>query len=367
MECLFVVYHDLETEERSNEILQMLEKFGRTTVVCWNKCSNASDSTTFFFNKEKKRGIIGFFYFMCNVFRAVMSCKPDLVILHDSYGAFFYPLVRVCFKNAWVGHDSSELYLLSDKIESKHINNYLSRISLVTEKILLKHMDFVIAANLERALIMKQYYGLKEIPIIFDNMHKNLVTYDEQQCAQKYGNLFEGKFTALYAGGIAERRLTYTMAKQIGLLGEDYQLLILGAQEYGGEQKLNSVLEDRNIVNVKYLGFVDRGELKYLMEHSQVNISAFAMDKANNINCASGKVYEGLFLGKPLLAGINPPLKRLCEEHGVGVSTDDFGTGLVCLRENYDWYCKNVTKYVENIEYDKRIPKLKEQIEEKIR
>jgi len=141
------------------------------------------------------------------------------------------------------------------------------------------------------------------------------------------------------------------------------QLIIVGAKENGAEEKLQLLLEENNIHNVHYLGFVKREELKYLMEKSVITISAFAMDTLNNINCASGKVYEGLFLGKPLLAGINPPLKHLCENHQIGVSTEDFYEGCKIILENYAYYMENVKKFVELLDYDHRLENLKRLID----
>jgi len=63
-------------------------------------------------------------------------------------------------------------------------------------------------------------------------------------------------------------------------------------------------------------------------------------------------------VGVPILTGPNPPLKRLCEEYKVGVSTDDIKEGIFLLDNNIDKYRKNVTHYIEKIDYEKRIDNL---------
>ena len=172
------------------------------------------------------------------------------------------------------------------------------------------------------------------------------------------------KENVLYAGGIAKERMTYLLAEQFGTLAnENVQLLIVGKNEHGGEEKLQSLLTEKHITNVKYLGFVSREELRYLIEKSSITISTFAMDTPNNINCASGKVYEGLFLGKPLLAGPNPPLKRLCEEYNVGVSTLHFADGCKKILSNYAYYQENVQSYIKKLDYAHKLDRLKEEID----
>ena len=361
MKVLFIVYHDLKTEARSAEILECMKMFGPTTLVSYAPAHD-DPVVTMISNPAGKKG---YWAFLRNALRAIRQLKPDLVMLHDNYTA---PLLPFIDKKSVVLFDSSELRLLTEKNRNKSLNGKIGRLLLWAEKKFIHRAQVVIAANEERAEIMNHYYPLREMPVIFDNMHKIETSYNLAECEQKFGHYFEQqKFTVLYAGGISEQRMTYSMVEQIGLLGPEFQFIILGQTTPTDLKRFHQLIESKGITNTHYLGFITREQLKYLMEKSSVTVSAFAMDTVNNINCASGKAYEGLFLGKPLLAGVNPPLKHLCERYGVGVSTADYGKGCIELRDHYATYTENVRQYLANLRYEDRIKNLKIAIDSRLK
>ncbi len=360
MEILFIVYHDLKTEARSMEMLKLLKMYGHVTLVSYCDTYPEPDVDVIYNPNQKK----SYFHFIKNAAKAIKRIKPQMIMIHDNYPMILVPLIKSIIPKCVIIHDSSELRILSEKQKNASLKARLARFTLYIEKLYAKKADITIAANMERAKIMKDYLGLKEVPLVFDNIHKIEVEYDKEECERKFSKFLKtGVFRILYAGGVDIKRQTYKIAREIGLLGNDYQLIIVGSEEINGRKKLYELIKNERITNVEYLGFISREELKFLIEYSDVTISTFEMDTVNNINCASGKVYEGLFLGKPLLAGINPPLKYLCDNHGIGVSTTDFGKGCLLLKENYSFYQENVKKFIEQIQYDNRIHMLKKQID----
>ena len=362
MNTLFIVYHDLNTEARSQEMLQLLKLYGSTTVVSY--CDfNHDVEVKVYSNRNNKKGIISF---LLNGLVAILK-RPSLIMLHDEYPMILVPVIKLISPKSIIIHDSSELRLPFENDQKSTIKMRIARLFRYVEKKYIKQCDIVISANQERASIMKDYYKLETMPLVFDNVHRIDCSYNLEYCDFKYGSLLDSNcFKALYAGGLADKRLSYTIAEQIGKLGAGYQLIICGLAENNGEKKLESIISGLNGCNISYIGFVSREELKYLLERVDVSISAFAMDTLNNINCASGKVYESLFVGTPLLTGINPPLVHLCDEYGVGVSTSDFGKGLIELQNNYLYYKTNVSNYVSIINKDDRIIKLKKMIDDSL-
>lgn len=362
MELLFIVYHDLSEEARSQELLSLLKMYGNVTLVSYAEQKDREIRSIY--NKKSQKGLL---QFLINARKAIRDLNPDIVLLHDDYPMILVPYIKKRNPRTIIIQDSSELRLLSEKADGVTLKSKIAKLFRYAEKKYTKEVDIVIAANLERAMIMKDYFQLDQLPLVFDNIHRIDESFDERICQEKYGNIFNpDAFKILYAGGIAEKRLTYKIAEEIGTLGKQYQLIIVGQCENGGKEKLEGLLNDKNIRNVVYLGFTSRAELKYLMLNTQANISAFAMDTVNNINCASGKVYEGLFLGKPLLAGANPPLKRLCDKYGVGISSDNFAFACRRIHDNYQMYVNNVTNYIASIDYDSRLERLKKDIDQRL-
>ena len=65
-----------------------------------------------------------------------------------------------------------------------------------------------------------------------------------------------------------------------------------------------------------------------------------------------------------MLSGKNPPMIRICNKYGIGVSTEDFESGIKVLKENHETYRINVRKYIKNLNIEKSIDMLADKIRE---
>ncbi|WP_313126486.1 hypothetical protein [Proteiniclasticum ruminis] len=353
MKVMFIVYHDLKTEARSQEILECAKSIGDTVLVSYSKPFNDIKCKCIETGKGKRK----YFQFIIAALKAIVKERPEVVILHDNYTSVLIPYIRLFSKKTKVIYDSSELYI--DKNRDKGLKSVKSEFLRLSEKKFINRADITIAANIERARIMKTYFNLKADPIVFDNIHKIEDIYDINTCQEKYGHLFKDDvFNIVYGGGISKKRLTLELTKTVGDLGNEFSLIILGNADKKDKEEFYTLLEDNNINNVTYIGFISRAELRYMLKNASISVSIFSQDTVNNINCASGKLFESLFEGTPVLTSENPPLKRVCIDYGVGISTNNFYDGIIKLRENYSYYCSNVNDYVRKIEFSNRVGNL---------
>jgi len=362
MKVMFIVYHDLMTDARSQEIWECASKLSSDIVlVSYSKPPQMLHGKVIITGKGRRK----YFSFIRQAIMAIKTERPEVVILHDNYTAAILRWLYKRRKNIYVIYDSSELYI--NRAKPTSLKLLIARHMGYFEKKYLKYADIVIAANLERAAIMKEYFLLKETPIIFDNIHKIDDHYDKVGCDNKYGHLFDKNvFTIIYGGGIAKSRMTFELAEAVGKLGDQYRLIITGQSTEADRLALQDLLEKKGWNNIEYLGFLPRNEWRYLLQNADISVSAFAQDTVNNINCASGKLYEGLFEGTPVLVTENPPLKRICNEFGVGVSNNDFQKGILELKNDYESYQRNVHSYIKTIDMRARIEALAETIKEKL-
>lgn len=350
MKVMFIVYHDIRTNARSQEMLECAQKLGNEVVlVSYSTPLNAQNVRCVVTGRGQRR----YFPFIFSAIKAIIQNNPKVVILHDNYTSTILRWLYKNRKDIFVIYDSSELYI-DRKINS--LNAIAASHMRYFEKKYLKHAHVVIAANEERAAIMKNYFQLRETPIVFDNMHRISDSFDNKILDEKYHHVFqEYKFFILYAGGISDKRRTFDLLNAVGTLGDKFKLIICGRASKQELKKLDDIIYKNKWGNIHYIGFVSRAELRYLLRKCHVSVSAFTQDSLNNIYCASGKLYESLFEGTPVLVSSNPPLKRLCQETGVGVSTDDFQFGILQLYNNYDMYCENVEKVISTIDYEGRL------------
>jgi hypothetical protein len=357
MKILFVVYHDLNIEARSKETLEALKKLGDVSLVTFAIPSNEEtvDINVSFYSKFLPG--IRYLLFLSKAKRVMRKVKPDMIVLHDC--SLLIPYIKNKFPKSIIVYDQSELYI--DR-KPKSIKGLVLKMIDKIDKKYIKYSDITISANKERAEIMKGYYDLNKQPIVFDNMHRIDDEYNVGELDEKYGKYFKfDSFYIVYAGGIHERRKTYELIRAVGTLGHKYRLIIAGSAPEG-LSKFNRVLNENNFENINYVGFIPRSEWKYLLNKANISVVAFAMDVVNNIYCASGKMYESLFEGTPILTSENPPLKRICSEFSVGVSRSSFTEGILELESKFKFFKKNSLNFKNLVDYEGRIERLANEI-----
>jgi hypothetical protein len=361
MKIMFIVYHDIRTNARSQEILECSKKIGYTFFVSYSKLIHEKNYNFILTGRGKRN----YFTFIRDSIKAIKTKRPDIVILHDNYTALILRWILKYRKNIFIIFDSSELYI---NVKPKSLKMLIAYHMNYFEKKYLKYADIVIAPNIERANIMKHYYKLNRLPIVFNNIHRINDNYNILECNKKYGKYFnDGAFCIVYGGGIGKQRMTYVLANAVCTLGSNYRLLIVGRSNKAEKKKIDLMIRNRNYKNIFYLGFISRNEWRFLLNQAKVSVVAFTKDTVNNKYCASGKLYESLFEGTPLLTSDNPPLKRICDDYQIGVSTRDFAEGILELEKKYDFYCDNVNSYIKNLNVERRLDHLVKVVKERIR
>ncbi len=368
------IYHDCNREARSHEILECCLKMGNVHYVSYMMPKDLPEVRCHLVNKNDPLALLKFLSLTKKVIR---ETKPDLVLLHDNDCSVLIPFIRKYFPKTKIVYDSSELFIpmqgekkkSRDKTESYllYLKQRLTSFRGKYEKRYLRDTDVVVAANIERARIMKEYFNLREAPLVFDNIHRIDDEFDREACEKKLSQYFaDDVFNILFAGGIGVERHTYDYIRAVSRVNTPCRLIIAGSTSDTAVAQYKDLVSELKMDNVFYVGMLTRAELRYCMHRSQASVIVFDKKSYNTIYCASGKCYESLFEGVPILASENPPLKRLCQEMGVGVSDDDFASGIETLRKDYPRFVENVKRYVEGLEYENRINVLCESLERKL-
>ena len=374
MKIVYAVYHDCNKEERSKEVLECCLQLGEVHFVSYARPANDyKNLVCYLINKKSKMAL---FSFISRIKKTVGNVNPDLILLHDSDCAVTIPYIKKHCPKAKLVYDSSEfdVPMKGERIKRNNglipfLKSFFSRFRIKSEKKYMKFCDLVIAANEERAKLMVSYFELKKQPIVFDNMHRINDPINVEQCKSKFDKYLDNtRFQVLFAGGIDEERLTFDYIKSFSELSDEYRLIIVGSATKKALERYDSMLNSLNIENkVMYLGFITRSELRYLIQSTDASVVVFDKKTYNTLYCASGKFYESLFEYKPILASENPPLLRICQENGIGVSDDNYANGIKRLKQGYNTYLNNVKRFVDNLDYDGRITILAKTIREELK
>ena len=347
MKILFSVYHDLNTEARSLGILQCLEKMGVVDLVSLGEAKRKNISGTHI--NIRGRSKYYYVWFLIATIRLILIKPYQIIVLHDNYTAILLMFLSFYKKKTFVVYDSSELYVTPNNYQS-FINKIIDNILQKIERKFIKRANLIFAANEERARIMRRYYHLKTMPSVLPNTHRIEDMYDKMICQQKYDKYFDDRsVNFVYGGGLSTSRPIYELIDAFHRLGNAYRLIIAGNASREALLRFKKYIADRQIKNVSYVGFIPRSEWRYLIVKSHATISVFYQDRLNDKYCASGKFYEGIFEGKPILASANPPFKRICNTKLVGISTDDLQKGCIYIHEHYEELRHNVSRYISEI------------------
>lgn len=358
MDILFCYYDDVNHDARAYEELLSLSRIGYVYFVSYTQPKEDMPNVNPVITKVQRN----YLQFLYTAYRTIKMVKPALVFLHDNYCAPIIRIVRKIAPNTKIIYDMSELYLGRFNIKRPIWVKIKSILLGIIEYNYLLNTDAVLSPNIERAFIAKGYYGLKEVPYIFDNIHVVQSTVPKG-VVDKYTKVVNrDKFNIIYAGGLdsAAGRDTVKLMKDVSEMGNRYQLYIAG--KYNIKNDIVEQYITKPNSNIHYLGMLDRCELRHLYSLCNANVVTFELNTINNIFCASGKFYEGFFEGLPAIVSENPPLVRVCTEYGVGVVAfkHDYVRAIKQAELNNEKLIDNVKKYIKTIDYDSRIDRLTE-------
>lgn len=288
-----------------------------------------------------------YLYFIIKTIKESFSYKYIDVLFIDNRKAIIPALiVKILKKPKNIILDVRELYL------SKEVKHLSGKIGCFFERIMIQKADIVICANKYRAEIMQEYYNLSSLPLVYENIRKikynNNPTINEFE--EKYKHIFEkDTLKIISTSGYSVSRTNDKLVEALATLGDKYDLLLVGGGTINDKKIIQNIINEKSLSNVHLIEMVGEDELKYLMNKSQIGIVNYHQKDLNNKYCASGKLYEFLFEGLPVVTTENPPLKELCDIHMIGISDDNYKDAIRKIESEYEIYKKNVEIFTKTI------------------
>lgn len=358
MKIVFVVYHDLLTEARSQDTLKALESIGEVTVISQKELPSWSRSKNIIVPYENKKKGFRYARFLKAAQKTIIEEKPQMVFLHDAINMISF--VKTHCPDSKIVCDQSELM-----VDRKNTNIRMVILNVIDwyYKKQLKKANLVICANEERAIITQFYYKLNKKPYVFENIHRIDDEYKKEELDRKYARYLTDQCKLIvYGGGVSKARKTYELVRAAATK-EDVHLIVAGASPEGVSEFNQLVEELKASERITYIGFVPRSEWRYLLSIADISFVAFERNCWNNIYCASGKAFESLFEGTPILCSNNPPLERICREKHVGVANDNYSEGIDALLQDIGTFKKDALAFAQTLDYESRIRDLTKEIE----
>ena len=267
------------------------------------------------------------FEFWMRVFFDTLFKSFDYVWVHEEYMALNILLKPARGKYIFDQHELP-LFLAKNK---KMIQLY-HKIESKSHKLIVANADRL-NYMIETGLVKNKtkYYILNNFPdkVFLDLPVNNL--------PEKAKNFIENSQYILMQGGGHSTRYPLEVLSAIKKYGK-YKAIIVGPVAKEFEAQIQYDFQD-----IVYLaGYIKQLELNQYIDHAWSSIILYGHTGENNIYCEPNRFYQALNRGVPVIAGNNPPMKRIINETKAGVVlktdgslVDDIIKGITELEENY--------------------------------
>lgn len=339
MNVVIISYGIIEYDGRLKELCRVFDNLGN--VKLW--CCSLFDTSKHKIRQEdylSKKYYLGFIWYVLKQARAQRD--TDILVCDNLFAAFPTLLVRRWINPKAVVQDVRELYLYRDVHGSSKLFSFF-------ERKLMREANVVLCANQERAELMFKEYKLKDRPLVFENIRFLEGNYNLAEMEEKYKNTFTYKYNIISTSGLFMERDTDKLITAMKYLSDDFGLFFVGNATAMDVEKFNELCRTQNIRNAFLIGKVPMNELKFIVQQCQIGAVHYHKKDMNNLYCASGKIYEFLHEGLPIVTTENPPLKSFCKKTNTGIADDLFYNGILTIANNYAEYKSNIQKYIQNV------------------
>lgn len=338
MNILFLSYGIHEYDGRQRELIKICKDLGSTTYLTrTNPGFVPSDPAHRCFSKSGRLAYISFIREAEQLFRELGNID---VIFADNRKATV-PALRIKKKHPQVRiiQDARELYLKTE------VSGLASKAGCYFEEKLYHQADVILCANKFRAERMQAEYHLPETPLVYENLRRLEYSPGAEltALAAPFSPLLEGEAVNIIStSGCSPARTNDRLVEALARVQTPCRLFLVGGSTPEEQAVIRDIIQKNGLHNVHILGMLNQDALKYLISQCHIGIVNYGKYDANNLYCASGKIYEFVFEGKPVVTTDNPPLVELCQEFGIGVASDRYEDALNQVIAQYDRYVQNV-------------------------
>lgn len=334
MRILFISYGDFNFDGRMRSLLDVFSQIGE--VHAYTRGSVP-------FNANSKVSKSNYMKFIWEAVNFAKGCpKFEWLVLDNRKSTIPGLLIRLFFRPELIIQDCRELYLLRD-------TNYLvGKIGCIFEQFSARRANVVICANQERAGIMQREFSLDKEPLVYENLRAlKYETAESRHLVQKkLAKYFkEDEIRIVGTCGCSIARTNDVLAKSLKYVDKKVHLFLVGDSR-PEEKKVILQIADQDPVNkITIVEKLNQSELKYFISQCHIGIVNYGQYDTNNKYCASGKLYEFIYEGLPVVTTTNPPLKRLCDEKGIGLADDQYAEAINVILHNYDAFKNRVLEF----------------------
>ncbi len=345
MNILFISNGIYEYDGRTRELIKVTEMLGEAVVVirASDNVSNIREYKCFCNLREKS-----YPQFIIFCIKVALSCPQVDILFIDNRKAIIPGIIINLLKHPkYIIQDMRELYVFNE------IKSISGKVGCLLERFMLPRVNQVIVANEFRAKYIQKKYNLKTKPLVYENIRK--LSYDKEVDFEQLEHKFEKKFNRktikiISTSGYLIDRTNDVLVSAMKKLGNSYELFLVGDGPERDRIKILDIIKRERLKNVHLLGKLKENDLKYVIGKCDIGVVNYHMRDTNNRYCASGKIYEYLFEGLPVVTTENPPLTEFCLKYSVGIADNTYSKGILEISKNIEKYGHNVSTFIKTFD-----------------
>ena len=342
IKILYIHGEFINEDGRSLSIISRLKKVFDVSVI-----SRYGYQESYNYSSYIKTKNISYFKFF--IFLFFLSFKFDFFFIDNRKAAFLS--LPILFYKKKIIYDMRELYLLKDK------RSIISNIGTITERCTVKKAKVLIIPNSYRSKIIKKILSINIEPLIFENRRQlkipifnNLNNEEVEHHCYIFNKKikFTGSFTFISTSKFSFERDDHKIlfsAKKF----HNLQFIFVGNVSNRDTLELKKLLINLNLKNVYFIKRLPLNSLLDLIMLCNIGVVNYSKSNLNNKYCASGKIYEFLDCGLPILSSDNLPLKKIINTQDYGIASNNFDYAIYELFSKYSFYKSNVEKYFNSL------------------
>ena len=282
-------------------------------------------------------------------YRALLAicCSKKLLILSRKSALVFL----LCYPIFCWWHRAARPHIIYDMWEFytlKEHKKLTSRLGTLVEIFVLKRVNKVIVCNAHRKTLIRRYYGIENADVIENIRALPYEEISDVNLKEKYlSHISWSAVNFVITNGFSSERgdtnLIEAFANQY-----NYSLTFIGRSTAADEVLLEELISKKGLSNIYKVNTIPYAILAGVVKFFDFGVVNYSLRNLNNKYCASGKVYEFMFLGLPVLTSSNPSLKQVTDHYHCGESTNELSTGISRLVTN----CTKHQSALRNIELD---------------
>lgn len=244
------------------------------------------------------------------------------------------------------------IYDMREFYELRRSSSLMRNIGTLAERIFISFgAHIVICASVERSRFLNVMWGKKKEILVLENRRqfpepinmKDLVGELGSQKYEYFRSVIESDVTNIIStDGLAHERGIGELIQSISEFGPSVHLHIFGHPERDGSNLQDQIDATQNVT---FYSPISMAALRFVSSKMDIGLVRYPKTDRNNKFCASGKIYEFIFSGVPVLTSSNPPLRKLVRDYKFGVSADNLIDGIEFAIPKLKELRKNIVEY----------------------